>query len=104
MGKVLSKRISGGTFFKLLLIGSVVTHIVLVLTVMVGVLIGWFEPTHGDEPMSKLDAELFLAAYLIIGASLTPIWAGIFWIGLYPGIWLYSKLKPMEIYYKESGK
>ena len=104
MGKVLSKRISGGTFFKLLLIGSVVTHIVLVLTVMVGVLIGWFEPTRGDEPMSKLDAELFLAAYLIIGASLTPIWAGIFWIGLYPGIWLYSKLKPMEIYYKESGK
>lgn len=102
MQKILSKRISGGTFFKLLLIGSVITHIVLVLVVMVGVLFGWLEPTRGDEPMSKLDSELFLAAYLIIGVVLTPIWAGIFWLGLYPGIWLYSKLKPIEIYYIES--
>jgi len=91
------QRLSGGTFFKLLLFGSVFTHVLLVLFVMMGALFGMFSPTEGEIPMPIWKSELFLLAYLFLGILFMPIWAGIFWIGLYPGIWLYSKFKPMVL-------
>lgn len=103
MGNVLAKRIKGGTFFKLLLIGSVVTHIVMTLLVMILIALGFFEPTQPGEPMSILQSELFLIAYLIVGAIFAvPIWAGMFWLGLYPGLWIYSRFRLTEIHYHES--
>ena len=102
MGKVLAKRIKGGTFFKLILVGSVITHILMTLFVMALVALGFFEPAQAGEPMSVLQSELFLVAYLIVGAIFAiPIWAGIFWLGLYPGIWIFSKFRLTEIHYHE---
>ena len=102
MGKVVAKRIRGGTFFKLLLIGSVVTHILATLLVMISVALGLFEPTQAGEPIPILKSELFLLIYLVVGAIFAvPIWAGIFWLSLYPGIWVYSIFRPTEIHYRE---
>jgi hypothetical protein len=103
MGKILAKRIKGGTFFKLLLVGSVVTHVVMTLLVMILVASSFFEPTQAGEPMSILKSELFLVAYLVVGAIFAvPIWAGIFWLSMYPGLWIYSRFRLTEINYHES--
>jgi len=103
VAKVIARRIKGGSFFKLLLVGSVITHILMTLLVMILVALGFFEPTQAGEPMSILRSQLFLVAFLLVGAIIAvPIWSGIFWLSLYPGIWVYSKFKLTEIHYHES--
>ena len=73
------------------------------LFVMALVALEFFEPSQAGEPMSVLQSELFLVAYLIVGAIFAiPIWAGMFWLGLYPGIWIFSKFRLTEIHYHES--
>jgi hypothetical protein len=100
MENINTQRIGGGTFFKLLLAGTVLTHILLVLIVMFGTLLGIFTPTEIDMPMPVWKSELFLLAYLFFGLFFMPLWAGIFWLSIYPGIWLYSKFKPMVLFYE----
>ena len=100
MNVISSQRIGAGTFFRLLLIGGVFTHILLVLVVMIGTLLGLLTPSAADIPMPIWKSELFLLGYLVVGIILVPIWAGIFWLSIYPGIWLYSKFKPMTLFYK----
>ena len=100
MESVNVERIGGGTLFKLLLVGATFTHIILVLAVMLGTLLGIFSPTEANIPMPVWKSELFLLGYLVFGLLFMPFWAGIFWLGLYPGIWLYSKFKSMVLYYK----
>jgi len=104
MGNINTQRIAGGTFFKLLLTGSVLTHVLLVLIVMLGTLLGIFTPTQIDMPMPVWKSELFLLGYLFLGLILMPLWAGIFWLSIYPGIWLYSRFKPMVLFYEPVGK
>jgi hypothetical protein len=100
MENINTQRIGGGTFFKLLLVGAVFSHILLVLIVMLGTLLGIFTPTEAYMPMPVWKSELFLLGYLVLSLIFMPLWAGIFWLGLYPGIWLYSKFKPMVLFYK----
>ncbi len=100
MNEISSQRIGAGTFFKLLLVGCVFTHILLVLVVMIGIFLGLFTPTEADIPMPVWKSELFLLGYLVIGMIFVPFWVGIFWLSIYPGIWLYSKFKPMTLFYK----
>lgn len=102
MGKVLSKRIRGGTYFKLILVGSVITHVLVTTLFMILVALGFFQPTQAGEPMPLLKSELFLAIYLIAGVLLViPIWAGVLWLSSYPGIWILSKFRATEIHYHD---
>ena len=100
MNKISSQRIGAGTFYKLLLVGGIFTHILLVLVVMIGTSLGLFTPTEAEIPMPVWKSELFLLGYLVVGIIFVPFWAGIFWLGIYPGIWSYSKFKPMTLFYK----
>ena len=100
MNEISSQRIGAGTFFKLLLVGGIFTHILLVVVVMIGVLLGLFTPTEADIPMPVWKSERFLLGYLVVGMIFIPFWAGMFWLSSYPGIWLYSKFKPMTLVYK----
>lgn len=100
MESINSKRISGGTFYKLLLVGSIFTHVIVVLIVMVGALWGNFLPTEAGEPMSIMGSQLFFFVYFILGLIFMPFWAGVFWLCLFPGIWLYSKFNTMVLAYK----
>ena len=100
MNEIHSQRIGAGTFFKMLLVGGVFTHILLVVVVMIGVLLGLFTPTEADIPMPVWKSELFLLGYLVVGIVFVPFWAGLLWLSIYPGIWLYSKFKPMTLFYK----
>lgn len=65
MENINTQRIGGGTFFKLLLVGAVFTHILFVLIVMFGMLLGIFTPTEADMPMPVWTSELFLLGYLV---------------------------------------
>ncbi len=100
MNKISSQRIGAGTFFKLLLVGGFFTHILLVLVVMIGTSLGLFTPTEAEIPMPVWKSELFLLGYLVVGVIFVPFCAGILWLSIYPGIWWYSKFKPMTLFYK----
>lgn len=99
MNEIHSQRIGAGTFFKLLLVGGVFTHILLVVVVMIGVSLGLITPAEVDNPMSVWKSELFLLGFLVIGIVFVLFWVGILWLCIYPGVWLYSKFKPMTLFY-----
>ena len=86
MNEIHIQRIGAGTFFKMLLVGGVLTHILLVVVVMIGVFLGLFTPTEADIPMPVWKSELFLLVYLVVGIVFVPFWAGLLWLSIYPGI------------------
>ena len=104
MQELTIQRIGGGTVYKLLLIGSIVTHVLISVIGIVGMLFGMFTAIEAGLPITSFNAELITLIYLVVGVLIMPLWAGVFWLGIYPGIWVYSKIKPMDIRYKDAQK
>jgi len=46
-----------------------------------------------------MTTTLFLGGYLLIGLVFSPVWVGILWLSIWPGVWLYSLFWSMEIWY-----
>jgi len=95
--KISAKRISGGTTFKILLVGFLTFHIVSTLIAIALVVIGVL-PLEATNP-ELTTPLLFLVAYLIIGVLFCPVWVGFLWLSIWPGIWLYSLFRPMDLGY-----
>ncbi|MGI9327430.1 MAG: hypothetical protein ACR2PZ_19585 [Pseudomonadales bacterium] len=96
--QILVKRISGGTTFKLIFIGFLVFHVSSTLLVAALVLLGILplEATDSAETVSPL---LAVIAYLLIGMIFSPIWVGALWLSIWPGVWLYSLIRPVNLGY-----
>lgn len=94
------QRISGGSTFKVLFIGCLTLHIVSTLIVAALVMAGILpiEPTYAVDTESM--APIFiLGAYLLVGVVLSPVWVGVLWLSIWPGVWLYSLFRPMNLAY-----
>jgi len=96
--KIAVKRISGGTTFKVFFIGFLVFHIISTLFIAVLVLVGVvpLEATNATESVTPLFAVI---AYLLVGVLFSPIWVGALWLSIWPGVWLYSLFRPMDLGY-----
>ena len=91
------KRLGGGTLYKLLLIGMLSLHVVITLTVAVLVLLGVL-PVEADEPPLAMTLA-FMGGYLAVGIVTAPIWVGALWLGIWPGLLIYSFVRPMRLRY-----
>ncbi|MDH3642101.1 MAG: hypothetical protein OES38_08390 [Gammaproteobacteria bacterium] len=99
------KRISGSTTFKVLFVGFICFHVVTTLLAAILVLIGVL-PLELADPAS-IDAMtplLILGTYLLVGVLFSPIWVGFFWVSIWPGVWLYSLFRNMELGYVPSDE
>ena len=98
--QVTAQRIGAGTLFKLLLIGSVIVHVVATLLVILLTVIGVLplENTYGDADITASPLVVLLG-YLVVGVVLSPLWAGIIWLSVWPGLWLYSLVRRIRIVY-----
>ena len=93
------RRLAPGTLFRLLMLGAVVFHVasslIVLLLVAAGVLP--FDAAADEVPLSTL--LLIVAAYLVAGVIFTPLWAGVLWLAVWPGLWLYSMVRTIDIRY-----
>jgi len=75
VAKVLARRIKGGSFFKLLLVGSVITHTLMTLLVMILVALGFIErplsARSSHSPVRKLEIRILMSALVDCGGQLT---------------------------------
>ena len=98
--KIAVKRISGSTMFKVLFVGFLAFHTISTLLIALFVVAGVLplEPTTStaSESMTPLFAVI---AYLLVGVLLSPIWVGALWLSIWPGVWLYSLFRPMNLGY-----
>ena len=99
--KVLAKRISAATTFKILFVGFVVFHVASSMVVAVLVLLDVLPLEPPTEPL-PFNPLLAVFAYLVVGFLLSPMWVGVAWLSIWPGIWLYSLLRPMKLEYVPS--
>ena len=101
MENIRVQRIDGPTFLNLLLVGSLVTHVLFTVFAMALVPFAGVEAvTSAGESLAIWQQELVLAGYLFIGVFFAAFWALILWLGLYPGIWVYSKISPLRLGYE----
>lgn len=97
---IIVKRISGGTTFKILFVGFLAFHIISTLVVFVLVMIGALPLDTTNPTVTELMTPiLFLGAYLLVGVVLSPIWVGALWLSIWPGVWLYSLFRSMNLSY-----
>lgn len=96
--RILVKRISGGTTFKLIFIGFVVFHISSTLLVAVLVVLG-FLPLEATDATASVSPLVAVIAYLLVGMIFSPIWVGALWLSVWPGVWLYSLFRPVNLGY-----
>lgn len=98
-GEIEAKRISGRTLFKLLFVGLLVVHVSITLVVMLLTVMGVL-PLESIGSESQTTTLIgFLGAYLILGILLSPLWVCVAWLSIWPGLWLYSLLRPMSFRY-----
>jgi len=96
METITVKRIAATTLFKLLFIGSVINHLILCFIIFLAMIFG--TPSAGQESSFVVDFG-FLAGYLAGGIFLIPFSAVFFMLLIWPGIWLFSRFKPIKIGY-----
>lgn len=95
------KRISGTSIFKILFIGGLVVHVVITLFIAALVAVG-LQPIGESTnlvPTDTMTPIAFLGAYLVLGVVLSPAWVGALWLSIWPGVWLYSQFRPMNLGY-----
>ena len=97
---ITAKRIGAGSTFKLLFLGFVVFHVTSTVIVMLLTAVGILplESTYADTGVATTPM-LFLLAYLAAGLVLSPLWVGTLWLSIWPGLWLYSLVRPTRISY-----
>ncbi len=54
------------------------------------------------ESIGYLSSYTALAFYLFLGILTAPFWAGVAWLIIWPCMWLYSKVRPIKIWYVPS--
>lgn len=91
---------NGSLLLKQMIVGMMATHVVLVLILMIllpfDLIDGIFK--YSDNPPPLYKAELSLLALLFVGALLImPMVAGMQWLFVYPGLWVYLKFKGLVI-------
>ena len=99
------KRISGSTTFKVLFVGFLCFHVATTLLAVLLVLIGVLPLEVADSAATdSMTPLMFLGAYLLVGVLFSPIWVGAFWLSIWPGVWLYSLFRTMELGYVPSDE
>ena len=104
MNEIVVARLPPGSIFKLLLIGMCSFQVAFSLIVLGMMLVsdGTLQTPSG-EPSEYLSSYTALALYLLLGLLSTPFWAGVAWLIIWPGMWLYSKISPIKIRYVPSA-
>jgi hypothetical protein len=98
--KITVKRVSGGTTFKLCFVGFLAFHTVSTLLIAALVVVGILPLEATASPETELMTPLLaVIAYLFVGLVFSPIWVSALWLSIWPGIWLYSLLRPMNLGY-----
>ena len=97
--KIIVKRISGSTMFKVLFLGFIAFHTTSTLLIAVLVVAGVL-PLDSTPPVPETMTVLYaVGAYLLVGIVFSPIWVGALWVSIWPGVWLYSFVRPMTLGY-----
>ena len=96
MQTILIQRLAGGTTFKLLFVGYLVFHLSTTLLVAVALPLGLL-PLEPTPDTANTPVMLIVGGYLLIGIIFAPFAVGMFWLSLWPGLWVYSLLRPMRI-------
>ena len=97
MRREVINKFSSGTLFKLLFLGHLITYVVLMLCIMLLVIFGILPTTPGSE---EIPSPLTLGAigiYFGVGILFLPVAVLGAWISTIPGLWLWSKFKPIAI-------
>lgn len=100
ISRIVVKRISGATTFKVLFVGFLTFHVITTLVIAVLVLFGVLPLEPASQTATESMAPFFaVLAYLLLGVVLSPVWVGALWLSIWPGIWLYSTIRPMNLGY-----
>jgi hypothetical protein len=100
LNEIVITRLSPGSIFKLLCIGMASCQVAFTVIVLGAMLLsGGSLETPGGEPITYLSSYTALLLYLFLGILSAPFWAGMAWLIIYPCMWLYSKIRPINIRY-----
>lgn len=90
------KRLTTGSVFKLLLIGTFCSMIPFSLVTAVLGLLGNPGTTLNGRPLAGIAG---LIESPIIGATVSLLMSGMFGLSIAIGLWLYSRFKPLSVYF-----
>ena len=100
MKREIIQKISSGTLFKLLFLGHLITYVVLMLVLMLLVVVGVLPSIQGSEEIPSPITLGAIGIYFGVGILFLPIAVLGAWISTVPGLWLYSKFKPITVSFK----
>jgi hypothetical protein len=104
LNEISMSRLSAGSVFKLILIGTFSVHLAFVLLFLVFMVLSG-SPLHapGGEPTTYLYSYLMVFSYLLFGLIFVPFGAAIAWVHVWPCMWVYSIFFDMKIRYVRSN-
>ena len=93
------ERMSSATIFKLLFLGHLITYLVLVLALFLLVLVGILPMGLGSEEAPSILSLGAVGVYFGFSILFIPIAVFGAWLSTVPGLWLWSKFKPISVSY-----
>ena len=104
MEYVIVNRLSAGTLFKILSIGTIGVYVVLGLALMIMTILGYPLQAVDGESIGMIKSILFIIAFTMVGIITSPMWSAILWLCIWPGLKVYSMFSPMKIRYIKHEK
>jgi hypothetical protein len=91
------ERISSATIFKLLFLGNAITFLMITLVVALFVIVSILPLGPGIDEVSVSFSLGAIGIYFGISILFLPFGALCTWLATFPGLWLWSKFKPISI-------
>jgi hypothetical protein len=93
------ERISSTTILKLLFLGNVITSVMLTLFLTLFVMIGILPLGSGADEISFSVSLGAIGIYFGFSIIILPFAVLGIWLSTFPGLWLWSKFKPISVTY-----
>ena len=97
METVLIKRVSAGTIYKILTVGSLGGYFLLGIFIFFMTLFGLPLETASGESIGIVKSMAISLGVMLFGLITAPLFGGILWLTMWPALWLYSKFKLMKV-------
>ena len=94
------QRLAFRTLFKLFCIGLLFAHVAGTLVLFVSVVADVTPAMMAGEKLAPHLGGAVVLIYLVLGLLLVPLWAAVLWCGIAPGLWVYSRIRPVSIAFR----